>query len=102
MRRITTPTHIFSLPEDLTVDSLGDVIITYAQDHKPLIEKRLSDIEVDGEKNALILTLTQEETKKFHSGKAKVQVRALTSENKVLASQIVSFYVKPVINQEVL
>ena len=41
--RGTTPTHIYSLPEGLTVDDIKDVSIAYRQKHKTVLIKRLAD-----------------------------------------------------------
>lgn len=100
MRRATTPTHNFTFPEDIPVDSLTEVLVTYSQCKKTVLEKRLSDLEISTESNSFSCTLTQAETKKFAPGEALVQIRAKGENGKVLASQMIWVDVKPVLNSE--
>lgn len=41
--RGTTPTHIYSLPEGLTIDDIKDVSIAYRQKNRTVLIKRLAD-----------------------------------------------------------
>lgn len=41
--RGTTPTHIYSLPDGLTVDEIQDVSIAYRQKNKTVLIKHLAD-----------------------------------------------------------
>ena len=100
MRRATTPIHTFTFPEDVLVDSLSEVVITYSQDGKTILEKNLSDLTVSTENNTLSCELSQEETTKFAPGKALVQVRAKNESGSALASQMVWLTIKPVLNSE--
>lgn len=60
--RATTPTHTFTFPSEVT-QVVSDVLITYCQSNNILVEKRLTDMTVDG--NNFSVMLSQEETKRF-------------------------------------
>lgn len=98
MYEVTTPTHIFTLNTDAS--NLEDVVISYEQDATIVLEKHLSDCEVDG--NILKLKLSQTETKLFKRGYALVQLRCKTLGGVVYASNMEKIDVKRVINKEVL
>ena len=100
MRRATTPTHKFIFPDELKVDELDEILLTYGQcgDAK-VLEKTLADLVVTKEDNSISYTLTQADTNKFTPGKAVVQARAKKN-GTVLASQMLVFDVKPVLNEE--
>lgn len=58
------------------------VLVTIAQDGVNLVNKNLSDLEISGAD--IILTLTQQETAKFVSGKrAWMQTRCFVSDSEV-------------------
>lgn len=99
MIRGTTPTHIFTIQQDLSL--FKDVIITYFQDDKAVIEKRLSDCVVQD--NSLSLTLSQEETLEFKDDCiVLIQIKGLTTEGKVLATKIQKIPVERILNEEVM
>lgn len=102
MRRATTPTHTFSLPEDVPADSLGKALLTYSQNGKTILEKNLSDLNIDSENNALYYELTQAETNLFAPGKALFQLRAKTNSGAVLESQMIWLTIKPALNSEAM
>ena len=99
MRRATTPTHIFTFPDTVEVSSVTEILISYSQCGKVILEKTFNDLSIDTDKNAFYLDLTQDETDLFAPGKALIQVRAKTG-NKTLASQMIWLTVKPVLNSE--
>lgn len=99
MRRATTPTHIFTFPETVEVASVTEILISYSQCNKKVLEKKLDDLAIDTENNAFQLTLTQQETDSFAPGKALIQVRAKAG-GSALASQMLWLPVKPVLNSE--
>ena len=99
MRRATTPTHIFTFPDTVEVSSVTEILISYSQCGKAILEKSFKDLSIDTDKNAFYLDLTQDETDLFAPGKALIQVRAKT-DNKMLASQMIWLTVKPVLNSE--
>lgn len=93
MTRGTTPTHTFTLPDDLTSATISALYITYAQGSKTVLEKTLSDVTING--GVIICTLTQADTLKFevldqHCGcdKVAIQVRMKTSDGTAMASDI--------------
>lgn len=100
MRRATTPTHTFTFPESVLIDSLGELRITYSQNGKTVLEKTLDDLTIDTENNAVSYTFTQDETNLFAPGKALVQARAKSGSGAVLASQMVWITIKPVLNSK--
>lgn len=100
MRRATTPTHTFTFPESVPVDGLSEILITYSQDKKTILEKRKSDLVLSAEDNTASYTLTQEETKNFAPERALIQVRVKGDNGTVLASQMLWLDVKPVLNSE--
>ena len=99
MRRATTPTHIFTFPDTVEVSSVTEIMISYSQGGKTILEKTLDNLTIDSDNNAFNLKLTQKETDSFAPGKALVQVRAKTTEA-TLASQMIWLTVKPVLNSE--
>lgn len=104
MFRVTTPTHVFTLPIDTS--SCKEILITYKQDDIKLIKHYENGTLPDGmtlnDKDAII-RLTQEETKQFVANTyVKTQVRVLTTGNDSYASQIFNVIVNEVLNDEVL
>lgn len=102
MRRATTPTHTFVIPEAVAVSSLEKVLLTYSQNGVTVLEKTLSDLAIDSDKNSLYYELTQNETNLFAPGKALIQLRVKTNTGAVLESQMLCMPVKPALNSEVI
>lgn len=95
MTRGTTPTHTFTLPDNLKTATLSAVYITYAQRGETVLEKTLSDVTINN--GVITCALTQAETLKFevldqHCGcdKVNIQVRIKTSDSVAMASDIMS------------
>lgn len=85
MRLGTTPKHTFTFPFETSL--IKEVKITYAQNKKTVLEKRLNDCEVEA--NSVSYSLTQEETFRFDSDAiVEVQARVLTIGGDALASDI--------------
>lgn len=108
MIRATTPTHRFIF-EGIDPQTFKELNIYYAQQGIELIKKTIKDCSFntkEGEKGLLYfvdVTLSQEETKLFTPKmKCKVQLRALTADNRALATDEYEVAVKDVINDEVL
>ena len=104
MQRVTTPTHTFVLDTD---PNQWDVFrITYRQGNTTILELTEKDTYILEEKSSgyrLSYTLTQEQTRKFTPGRqAQVQIRAHYPDGKVVASEVFSFMVADVFNQEIL
>ena len=102
MRRATTPTHTFTLPSSVGVDSLNKAILTYSQNGATVLQKSLADLSVDTGTNMLSYELTQEETNLFAPGKALAQLRVKDNYGKVFQSQMLWVTVKPALDSEVM
>ena len=102
MRRATTPTHIFTFPENVNLADIRAALVSYSQCGKNILEKNLDDITVDTENKTLSVELTQEESNLFAPGKALVQVRVKTKNQSSLVSQMIWITVKPALNSEVI
>ena len=101
MIRATTPTHTFTFPQDIAPADCDKILITYKQGNKKVLEKTEEDLTI-GEKS-VSYTFSQEDTKLFTDReKASVQMRVLLLTGEALASDIMQFSIKPVLNDEVL
>lgn len=98
MYRATTPKHIFGFP--FSKLAIKDLLITYSQNDGIVLEKRLADgkFTMDGK---FEYELTQEEASLFKDGIAMVQARVKNENGNVLASNIIYFEIKNVLNDEV-
>jgi len=109
MYRATTPKHIFVFEDDPRV-TFKQILITYAQDDQIVLEKGKDDLvvtEAEGCDGATVyeaaLRLTQEETNLFNNRSAvKVQIRAMTYMDEVIASERMTVSVHDVLNDEVM
>lgn len=102
MRRATTPTHTFILPAEVLVENLEKALLTYSQSGKKILEKNLSELNINKSENELYYKLTQKDTNLFAPGKALVQLRVKNNKKAVLESQIIWLTVKPALNSEEL
>lgn len=99
MQRATTPTHIITLPFDVSL--IKEVRVTYQQDGSTVLKKDETECEMSGKE--IRVTLTQEETMKFEASKtAFIQLRVLMADGTVTASQIMSDLVTDCLDCEVL
>ena len=90
MRRGTTPTHEFNIPNEIALGTMEEIYITYWQAGHVVVEKSIEDITVDAENHKLSVTLTQNDTLAFKIGNVEIQVRMKTVANVALASNIIS------------
>ena len=102
MTRGTTPTHTFTLPDDLKTATLSAVYITYAQRGETVLEKTLSD--VTNNNGVLTCTLTQADTLAFdvknqvcNCDKVNIQVRIKTSDGVAMASDIMPVPIRDIL-----
>lgn len=102
MRRATTPTHTFKFPKEVPIDTLDELLLTYTQDRKKILEKTKDDLTFSVDENTVSYVLTQDEANLFAPGKALVQARVKDDNGVVMASQMVEFSVKPVLNSKEL
>lgn len=102
MTRGTTPTHTFTLPDDLKTATLSALYITYAQRGETVLEKAMSDVTINN--GVITCTLTQADTLKFevldqHCGcdKVNIQVRIKTSDGVAMASDIMPVPIRDIL-----
>lgn len=99
--RGTTPTHSFTLPDELNGVELAALYITYRQDGKTVIEKDRSSISI--EDGVASVRLTQEETLLFSDRwKCYIQVRLRTAAGDALVSNVVDIPVYDVLKEGVI
>lgn len=99
MKRASTPTHFFTLP--ISADLIKTFLLTYKQGGRIILEKRRDDMTING--NVWSVQLTQEEANLFEANVvASAQIRVLTITNEALPSNIMTFRIDPVLNDEVL
>ena len=100
MIRATTPTHVFTFPQD--PDEYDEILITYKQD-AVVIEKHKADCTIDGQAKSASVQLSQTETNRFCSGApVKIQVRVAFTSGESFASSIFEIPVLDVLDDEVL
>ena len=102
MTRGTTPTHTFTLPDDLKTTTISALYITYDQHGTTVLEKTLSDVTING--GVITCTLTQADTLKFEvldqrcgCDKVDVQVRLKTSDGVAMASDIMPVPIRDIL-----
>lgn len=97
MRRGSTPTNTFDVDLDLRG---ATVFISYEQEGAVIIEKTGEDVDI-GE-SQLSLTLSQEETLKFHPGKVFIQIRYVFPNGAADASEIIQTTFERIIKDGVI
>lgn len=104
MFRATTPTHVFTLPEDTA--SYTEIQVTYSQENTVLVkhyqdETLPSGMTLEGSK--VYIRLTQEETLGFKPGNGvRVQVRVMDANNNVMASQKYPVTISTCLSEDIL
>ncbi len=99
MRKGTTPTHSFVLP--FSTGLIQEVEITYHQNGEEVLTKYKDDATFAG--NTVSVTLTQDETFEFNEDvNVEIQIRVLTSEGMVAASDIIRIGCNRCLSNEVL
>ena len=88
MWRGTTPTHTFTIPDEVHISDYDTIYITYSQNGRTIVEKNEEDIRI--EDNKLRLTFTQADTLLFSPGQVKIQLRAKSASGQAIASNIIS------------
>ena len=87
MYRGTTPTLIFTFPNDFDVTQASVVLVTISDRGTPLFEKTGEDIEVD--EHTVSVFLSQEETLRMPIGEVSCQINLLYADNTRVATNIV-------------
>lgn len=99
MIRGTTPPIEINLPNDAS--NYKEIVCTFKQGGKIVIEKKLSDMTVEGQK--LSFRLTQEETLGLSASEyVVIQIRAVTTDDRALATWMSMTSVQDVLNEKVL
>ena len=101
MRQGTTPTHIFTLPIDMS--KVSEVKVTYTQRNRIVLEKRTDQVVIDGAD--IRVKLSQEETFMFDaspSASVQIQIRVLTTGGDALASDIMTVSALKCLDSEVM
>ena len=104
------------LPEDPA--NYSKILVTFQQNENNILEKDQSEVTIDSENSAVIVKLTQEETKLFSAGEISVplnqgevfwssgftflQIRCYKSAYEAPGSKIWKVQVYPALNDEVL
>lgn len=90
----TTPTIAFAFP--IEIESLKDFDLTITQEGKADLTKTRDNFEIDTANNVAYTKLSQEETREFDPRKyVKMQINAVTLDNNVIASQIITDHICP-------
>ena len=90
----TTPTIAFAFP--IEIESLKEFDLTIEQEGKADLTKTRDNFEIDTEKNVAYTKLSQEETREFDPRKyVKMQINAVTLDDNVIASQIITDHICP-------
>lgn len=97
MRRGSTPTNVFLVDIDLTA---ATVFVSYEQGGKVIVEKTGTDLTVTEE--SVTLTLSQEETLRFHSGEVLIQLRYVMPNGTADASNIIRTTAERIIKDGVI
>lgn len=99
MYRGTTPTLDFTIPFD--TELISELYLTFSQKDKPLFEKQKSDCKC--ESNVISVRLSQEETLKLDDAySVEMQMRVKTTEDEVLASEIIKVSVSQILKDGVI
>ena len=104
--RATTPTHSFVI--DIDPSLLKEILVTYKQGNKIVLEKHKADFIITSEtvqqKTVYVcsIKLTQEEANLFSDGDVQIQMRALSYDGNAYASNRINLGVEDVLNDEVL
>ena len=98
MRRGTTPTIVINI-KGIEMSDIATWYVTLAQDSMQ-ITKTNEDITI--EDTLIKMPLTQQETMKFKSGEVSVQIRAVTTDDVVIASGIQTLDIDRILYNEVI
>lgn len=101
MIQYTTPTYIFDI--NVPSEVIADIEVTFSQaSTEVMIQKEMVRDNLVIMDNKLNVTLSQEETGLFAVGSCQVQMRILTSDGKVLATEIARVKVEPSLSSDIL
>lgn len=83
----TTPTFIFTLPNDFDATDASKIIVTLSAKNVPVIEKTGKDLEVT--EHTISVYLSQEETFRMPVGDVQAQINFLYADGSRVATNIV-------------
>lgn len=98
MRRGTTPTLTFTTPYEAS--EIGTIYITFSQRGATILEKTLGDSGLSVSDYEITVNFTQEESLLFNANPtapASAQIRIVLTTGDAVASNIVEFYVCPIL-----
>lgn len=99
MIRGTTPTHIFTLPFE--VSEIAALSVTYKQNGEVVFKKKMADCTLEG--NNVTVELTQEETLQFaERNNVEIQLKAKNAAGKVIAHSVKTIPVERILDDEVI
>lgn len=100
MVRGTTPTFDFELEN---LDMIHDIEITFSQNQNSgvfAVQKELKKGEIEEHEGFVRCTLSQEDTFAFSVGNARIQMRVISSNGNVAASDIVRIKVEESLSED--
>lgn len=76
MYTYTTPTYTFNFPESIDIALADSIYVTFSKSsYEPIFTKEDREIDIDSENNAIIVSLSQDETSEFpKKGKILIQI----------------------------
>ena len=104
MIRGTTPTLTMKLPSNVPVSDIATAIVSIQQvGRKEKIDKHLTEMTIDPDKNYLMVKLSQEDTLSLFAQKAtNLQLKVKLKDGTVSATYLMPLAVVDVINEEVI
>ena len=106
MRRGTNATHTFTLPEDSTIKFLTDqlhIYINYVQGNQSVLNLTHESTGVTVQETSVSVALSQVDTLAFRAGiPVKVQLRWVNSNDEAWSSNVMTFNVDDVLNDDVI
>ena len=102
MKRTASPTHELELPFDYN-QYAEQFLLTYSQNKNVVLEFSDKDIgkgiQIEG--SIISVFLSQEDTRKFSTGEAFVELKVYTKTKKSIISDTIPIYVKETLNEKV-
>lgn len=104
MIRGTTPTITMKLPSNIPVGNIATAMVSIQQvGRKEKIDKNLTEMTIDKDKNYLMVKLTQEDTLSLFANKAtNLQLKVKLNDGTVSATYPMPLAVVDIINEEVI
>lgn len=100
MYRGSTPTIVINLPEEIDLDTMIDIWVTFKNFYSTFTLKlSKTQIEIDNVEKKLTMRLTQEQTLSMGAGDVKVQARFLTMNNECFSSNVMTTNVRDILSE---